>query len=214
MNTSIDLNEANAALEDASPADILEWGNEISGGRILISTNFRPFEAVLLHMAVQQIPDISVLWVDHGYNTPATYRCAEETIAKLKLNVHLYIPARTSAHRDTILGGIPSLDNQELHDKFTEEVKLEPFRRGMDELNPTVWLTALRRVQNPNRETMPIVAETPDGVIKVSPVISWTDEQMQSYIDEHDLPNETTYYDPTKVLESRECGLHLDSSKL
>lgn len=214
MNTSIDLTEANAALEDASPAAILEWGNEISGGSIIISTNFRPFEAVLLHMAVQQIPDISVLWVDHGYNTPATYRCAEETIAKLKLNVHLYIPARTSAHRDTILGGIPSLDNQELHDQFTEEVKLEPFRRGMDELNPTVWLTALRRVQNPNRETMPIVAETPDGVIKLSPVLSWTDEQMQAYIDEHDLPNETTYYDPTKVLESRECGLHLDSAKL
>jgi phosphoadenosine phosphosulfate reductase len=214
MNTSIDLTEANAALEDASPAAILEWGNEISGGSIIISTNFRPFEAVLLHMAVQHIPDISVLWVDHGYNTPATYRCAEETIAKLKLNVHLYIPARTSAHRDTILGGIPSLENEELHDQFTEEVKLEPFRRGMDELNPTVWLTALRRVQNPNRETLPIVAETPDGVIKLSPVLSWTDEQMQAYIDEHDLPNETTYYDPTKVLESRECGLHLDSSKL
>ncbi|MDF3131003.1 phosphoadenosine phosphosulfate reductase family protein [Kiritimatiellaeota bacterium B1221] len=214
MNEQLDINEANAALEDASPADILEWGHEISGGRIIISTNFRPFEAVLLHMAVQQIPDIEVLWVDHGYNTPATYRCAEETIKKLNLNVKLYIPARTAAHRDTLLGGIPTLEDQEKHDLFTEEVKLEPFRRGMAELNPTVWLTALRRVQNPNRETMPIVAKTPDGVIKLSPVLSWTDEQMQAYIDEHDLPNETNYYDPTKVLESRECGLHLDSAKL
>lgn len=211
---NIDLDEANAALEDASPADIIEWGQQISGGSIIISTNFRPYEAVLLHLAVQQIPDIPVLWVDHGYNTPATYRCAEATIAQLKLNVKLYIPARTAAHRDTLLGGIPGLEDQAAHDLFTEEVKLEPFRRGMDELEPIVWLTALRRVQNPNRETMPIVAQTPDGVIKLSPLLPWTDAQMQAYIAAHHLPNEFNYYDPTKVLESRECGLHLDSAKL
>ncbi|WFB36058.1 phosphoadenosine phosphosulfate reductase family protein [Kiritimatiellota bacterium B12222] len=214
MNEHIDLTEANAALEDASPAEILQWGADVSNGGIIISTNFRPYEAVLLHMAVQQVPDIPVLWVDHGYNTPGTYKCAEETIAKLNLNVKLYIPARTAAHRDTVNGGIPTLDNQELHDAFTEEVKLEPFRRGLDELEPTVWLTALRRVQNPNRETMPIVDKTADGVLKLSPVLAWTDEQMQAYIDEHELPNEFNYYDPTKVLENRECGLHLGSGKI
>lgn len=214
MNVSIDIDEANAALEDASPEEIIQWGHESSAGSILISTNFRPYEAVLLHMAVQHIPDIPVLWVDHGYNTPATYRCAEATINKLDLNVHLYIPARTAAHRDTVLDGIPTLDDQETHDLFTEEVKLEPFRRGMRELKPSVWLTALRRVQNPNRETMKMVGRTPDGIIKLSPVLSWTDEQMQAYIDKHDLPNEFNYYDPTKVLENRECGLHLEASKL
>lgn len=210
----IDLAEANAALEDASPAEIIQWGHDVSGGRIMISTNFRPYEAVLLHMAAREIPDIPVLWVDHGYNTPATYRCAEAIIAKLNLNVKLYIPLRTAAHRDTLLGGIPGLEDQAAHDAFTEEVKLEPFRRGMEELDPVVWLTALRRVQNPNRENMPIVAATPDGVLKLSPVLPWTDAQMQAYIDEHRLPNEFNYYDPTKVLESRECGLHLDSAKL
>jgi phosphoadenosine phosphosulfate reductase len=214
MTTDLDFTQINQTLETASPADILRWGHDVSGGSIVISTNFRPFEAVLLHMAVQQIPDIPVLWVDHGYNTPATYRCAETCIQQLGLNVKLYIPARTSAHRDTVLGGIPTLDDQAAHDAFTEEVKLEPFRRGMAELKPKVWLTALRRVQNPNRETMSVASHTPDGVIKLSPVLSWTDEQMQDYIDEHNLPNETNYYDPTKVLENRECGLHLDSAKL
>jgi phosphoadenosine phosphosulfate reductase len=214
MTDSYDLPSLNDTYQDASPEAILQEAARLADGGLMISTNFRPYEAVLLHMAVQVVPDLPVLWVDHGYNTPGTYRCAEATIAKLNLNVHLYIPKRTSAHRDTVLGGIPTLDQQELHDQFTEEVKLEPFRRGMAELNPTVWLTALRRVQNPNRETMKVFGKTPDGVLKVSPVLSWTDEQMQAYIDEHDLPNEFNYYDPTKVLESRECGLHLDSAKL
>ena len=214
MTPTPDLDHANRELENASPADIIRWGHETSGGRIVISTNFRPFEAVLLHMAVRQIPDIPVLWVDHGYNTPATYKCAETCIERLCLNIHLYIPRRTAAHRDTVLGGIPSLDDPDAHAAFTEEVKLEPFRRGMAELNPVVWLTALRRVQNPNRQRMDIASRTPDGVIKLSPLLTWTDEHMQAHIDEHDLPNETNYYDPTKVLENRECGLHLDSARL
>lgn len=211
---SLDINAANSALSDKHPLEIIQWGLEQSEGRLMISTNFRPFEAVLLHMAVQVKPDLDVLWVDHGYNTPATYKCAEATIERLGLNVHLYIPKRTAAHRDTMNGGIPSIEVPEAHDAFTEEVKLEPFRRGLQELDPKVWLTALRKVQNPNRATMDIVDTTPEGLIKLSPVLDWTDEDMQAYIDEHQLPNETNYYDPTKVLESRECGLHLDSAKL
>jgi len=160
MSQHPDLSDANSRLSGAPPLDILRWGLEASSGRMIISTNFRPYEAVLLHMAVQIMPDIPVLWVDHGYNTPATYRCAEETIAKLGLHVHLYIPRRTAAHRDTILGGIPSIDDEAAHTLFTEEVKLEPFRRGLAELKPKVWLTALRRVQNPNREKMDIVGRT------------------------------------------------------
>jgi phosphoadenosine phosphosulfate reductase len=214
MSQHPDISDANSRLDGASPLDILRWGLEASSGRMIISTNFRPYEAVLLHMAVQIMPDIPVLWVDHGYNTPATYRCAEETIAKLGLNVHLYIPRRTAAHRDTILGGIPSIDDEAAHTLFTEEVKLEPFRRGLSELKPKVWLTALRRVQNPNREKMDIVGRASEGLIKLSPVLDWTDADMQAYIDQHALPNEFNYYDPTKVLEKRECGLHLDSARL
>lgn len=206
--------KANAELAHASPEDILRWAQTASGGNMMISTNFRPYEAVLLHLATRIQPDIPVLWVDHGYNTPHTYRCAEQTIAKLNLNVHLYIPRRTAAHRDALYGGIPAIDDEAAHTAFTEEVKLEPFRRGLATLKPKVWLTALRRVQNPHRETMDIVSRTPDGLLKVCPILDWTDADMQAYTEQHALPNEFNYYDPTKVLEKRECGLHLDSAKL
>ncbi len=214
MTQSIDPQKANADLKNASPEEILRWAERFSGGKMMISTNFRPYEAVLLHLAAQIQPRIPVLWVDHGYNTPATYKCAEATIAKLNLNVHLYIPKRTAAHRDTVNGGIPSIDDEAAHEAFTEEVKLEPFRRGMAALKPKVWLTALRRVQNPHRESMNVVGLTGDGVIKLCPILDWTDADMEAYIQKHDLPNEFNYYDPTKVLEKRECGLHLDSAKL
>jgi phosphoadenosine phosphosulfate reductase len=42
----------------------------------------------------------------------------------------------------------------------------------------------------------------------VSPFYHWSDEKLDAYLEKHELPNEFKYFDPTKVLENRECGLH------
>ena len=47
-----------------------------------------------------------------------------------------------------------------------------------------------------------------DGVLKVAPLFEKNDSDLDVYLDEHNLPNELDYFDPTKVEESRECGLH------
>jgi phosphoadenosine phosphosulfate reductase len=79
----------------------------------------------------------------------------------------------------------------------------------MKELAPKVWITALRKVQNPNRAELDIVSLDGNfGALKVSPVFHWTDAQMENYLKEHQLPNEWDYFDPAKADEKRECGLH------
>ena len=85
----------------------------------------------------------------------------------------------------------------------------EPFQRGMKELAPAVWITALRKVQNPNRAGFDIVSEDKTfGALKVSPVFYWTDAEMENYLKQHNLPNEWDYFDPAKADDKRECGLH------
>ena len=92
---------------------------------------------------------------------------------------------------------------------FSGVMKLEPFMRGMKELAPTIWLTALRKVQNPNRAGLDIVVEDKNfNTIKVSPVFYWNDAEMEAYLKQHNLPNEWDYFDPAKADEKRECGLH------
>ncbi len=75
--TSEQIARANDELRDQSPLEIVRWAVSQAGGRAIVSTNFRPYEAVVLHLATQVQPDIPVLWVDHGYNRPATYHHAE-----------------------------------------------------------------------------------------------------------------------------------------
>ena len=203
--------QANASLRDQSPEEIVRWAISQAGGRAIVSTNFRPYEAVILHLVTQVQPDIPVLWVDHGYNKPATYQHAEELKKLLKLDIRGFVPKMTAAHYDAVFGGAPepTPENEDRIKAFSTVMKLEPFQRGMKELAPTVWITALRKVQNPNRAGLDIVSHDGNfGTLKVSPVFYWNDKDMHNYLTQHDLPNEWDYFDPAKADEKRECGLH------
>jgi phosphoadenosine phosphosulfate reductase len=203
------LSKASSELRDKPAVEVVRWAIAQGNGRAIVSTNFRPYEAVVLHLCVQAQPDIPVLWVDHGYNRPATYKHAEQLREQLKLNLKAYLPKLTPAHRDAIHGPIPSTDDEKGLKQFSALMKLEPFQRGMKELAPVIWLTALRKVQNPNRAGLDIVSEDKNfGALKISPVFYWSDADMETYLKKHNLPNEWDYFDPAKADEKRECGLH------
>ena len=206
-----EISQANGELRDKSAPEVIRWAIAQAEGRAIVSTNFRPYESVILHLVTQVEPDIRVLWVDHGYNREATYRHAEELKGLLNLNIQTFVPRLTTAHYDAAHGGMPepTPENEEAIKAFSTVMKLEPFQRGMKELAPTVWITALRKVQNPARAELDIVS--PDNnfnSLKVSPVFHWSDEEMEAYLKEYNLPNEWDYFDPAKADEKRECGLH------
>jgi phosphoadenosine phosphosulfate reductase len=201
----LNLEKINRELRDQSPNKIVQWAIDISNNPV-ITTNFRPYEAAILHTVSKVKKDIKVIWCDTGYNTPNTYNHAEEVIEILNLNIKLYVPKQTSAHRDVALG-IPHIDDPK-HKTFTEQVKLEPFKRAMTEHQPDIWFTNLRKGQTAFRDSIDIVSQGANGILKVSPFYYWSDEKLDNYLIENGLPNELKYFDPTKQLENRECGLH------
>ena len=210
---SLDIDAINEELRGKDPLDIVRWAVDYSDS-VICSTNFRPQEAVILHMVTQVKPDIPILWADGGHATPETYRFAEKLISDMNLNMRIYNPLMTIARREALYGPVPSIDDEEAHDKFTWDTKIEPFRRGLEELQPKVWLTAIRKEQTELRASLDHVSTDQSGVIKVSPVFYFSDEDMENYLKEHNLPDEKNYFDPTKVLAKRECGLHVVDGKL
>ena len=160
----------NRELRDRSPLEITRWAVAHAPGRTVVSTNFRPYEAVILHLATQALPRIPVLWVDHGYNRPATYLHAETPphARPRSARVSAGSPSRT-ATPSTV--PVPDTDDETALKQFSAQMKLEPFQRGMKELAPLVWLTALRKSQNPNRAGLDIVSLDENfGTLKVSPL--------------------------------------------
>ncbi|WP_438989267.1 phosphoadenosine phosphosulfate reductase domain-containing protein [Polaribacter sp.] len=203
---NLNIEEINDFLSDKNPLDIVKWAVSIAENPV-ITTNFRPYEVAILNAVTEVKKDIKVIWCDTGYNTVQTYRHAEELIEKLNLNIHLYVPKQTVAYRNVVLG-VPSIDDKK-HALFTKQVKLEPFSRAMKEHQPDVWFTNLRKGQTAFRDTINIVSKSNDGVLKISPFYYWTDKDLDTYLEQYNLPNEFKYFDPTKVESNRECGLHI-----
>lgn len=195
----------NIELANKTPKEIVEWAISIAN-KPVITTNFRPYEGAILHLVTGVKPEIDVIWCDTGYNTRNTYVHAEELIKLLNLNIDLYVPKQTASHRDAVMG-IPQIEDP-LHKVFTEQVKLEPFKRAMETHQPDVWFTNLRKGQTAFRDSIDIVSQGADGVLKVSPFYKSSDEELDVYLETFGIPNEHKYFDPTKVLGNRECGLH------
>lgn len=203
---SIIISELNAALKNKSPQEIVETVIAAEPNSF-VTTNFSPYETVILHMVSQVKPDIPVVWIDSGLNKAQTYEFAETAIEELNLNVSVFTPAVTAARLEAVMGGIPSID-EERHAEFTKQFKIEPFQRAMSAQDGNLWFTAVRREQTQVRADMDYIAQGPFGLTKVAPLLDWKVADMDAYIEKFSLPNELNYFDPTKAEDDRECGLH------
>jgi phosphoadenosine phosphosulfate reductase len=203
----LDLESVNASLRDASPQDIVRWALDL-GRKTIATTSMGRNAAVMLHLVRQVDKTVPTVWVDTGYNLRDTYVVAERLIRDLEVNIHVYSPEMTSERRNAIMGGIPTVDEKERHADFTRQVKLDPFDQALRDFAPEVWLTGIRREETEHRKTLDIVSTDNRGIIKVAPIFYWSEDDVDDYMAQHKLPTCRHYFDPTKVQDGRECGLH------
>ncbi|HAN26913.1 MAG TPA: phosphoadenylylsulfate reductase [Haliea salexigens] len=203
----MDLKSVNDMLRGASAPAVVEWA--LAQGRPTIATTSMGRNAALmLHLVSQVDRSVPTVWIDTGYNLRDTYVVAERLIRDLELDIRVYSPLMTSERRNAIMGGIPTVDEEERHREFTRQVKLEPFARALDDLQPEIWLTGIRREETEHRKTLDIVSLDDRGILKVAPIFYWSEADVEDYMQRHQLPTCRHYFDPTKVHDGRECGLH------
>jgi phosphoadenosine phosphosulfate reductase len=46
------------------------------------------------------------------------------------------------------------------------------------------------------------------GILKVAPLFHLREAELEHYMQRYQLPSCRKYFDPTKVADDRECGLH------
>lgn len=203
----LDLDTINADLRNRDPSEVVAWALSLAKPTIN-TTSFGRNAAVMLHLVSEQDKSVPVIWVDTGYNLRDTYLVAERLIRDLQLNLHVYSPEMTSERRNAIMGGVPTIQDEELHEVFTRQVKLDPFARALSEHQPAVWLTGIRKEETEHRQALDIVSIDGRGILKVAPLFYWSESDVDAYMELHELPTCRHYFDPTKVHDGRECGLH------
>ena len=203
----MDFDSVNATLRNASAQEIVQWALGL-GRNTIATTSMGRNAAVMLHLVSEVDKSVPTIWVDTGYNLRDTYVVAERLIRDLQVDMHVYSPQMTSERRNAIMGGIPTVDEEERHQEFTRQVKLEPFAQALEEFKPEIWLTGIRHEETEHRQSLDIVSMDNRGMIKVAPLFYWSEDDVEAYMERHQLPTCRHYFDPTKVHDGRECGLH------
>jgi phosphoadenosine phosphosulfate reductase len=178
--------EANARLEKVSAPERVQWALDRFKPQVILSTSFGAQSAVSLHLVTQLWPEIPVVLIDTGYLFEETYRFADQLTARLKLNLQVYRSPLSPAWQVARFGkeweqGIVGLS------RYNERNKVEPMQRALKELEARAWITGLRRQQTKSRENLGVLA-LQNGVVKVQPIIDWTDREVYQYLMKHDLP--------------------------
>jgi phosphoadenosine phosphosulfate reductase len=209
FHSKADLVALNERFKKSMSSEIMRFTVEHAKNPVIFS-NFRPMAVAFLHLVTQPKKDIPVIWVDHGFNTPETYRHIERVVDHLDLNLKVYSPKMSAAHYLAVHGEIPPLDTSE-HDHFSRIVKLEPFNRAMEDLKPDVWLNGIRHDQNAHRKGLNVFTLGSHGTVRTAPMFHLNELDVEEYIFDRDLPDNHDYFDPTKGEEYRECGLLLET---
>lgn len=176
--------------------DVLSMQNNV-----ICSTKFGEDSLVFLHLVTRIEPNLPIVWVDTGYNNRHTLAFVDEAVSKLGLNLHRFEP---EVHTMQIP---PALDDP-AHQAFKQIVKIDPFRKALETLGASYWLSSVRAYQTPNRKTLPTILKLPNQITKVHPMLNWSASNVLAYRKLHHLPLGPEAYDPTKGEALRECGLH------
>lgn len=222
------LASLNRWLEQRSAEERVAWALAELPGIHALSSSFGAQAAVSLHMVTREQADIPVVLIDTGYLFPETYRFIDELSERLSLNLKVYRPQIGVAWMEARFGKLweQGVDGIERYNRLR---KIEPMQRALAELGAETWISGIRRSQSRSRANTDILQRR-DGRWKLHPLADWSDRDVWSYLQRHDLPYHPLWHEgyvsigdvhTTRRLEDgmseedtrffglkRECGLH------
>ncbi len=233
-------------FQNKEPDEILRYflsayaGSSINGkDRIALASSLGAEDQVLTHMLLSINLTARIFVLDTGRLHSETYEVMSRTMSKYKMKYEFLFPESAD---------VEAMESQEGPDLFYESIenrkkccsvrKVKPLRRVLSTLD--VWITGLRRQQAVTRNVLEKIEWDEDnGLIKLNPLVDWSEEQVWSYIREHSIPYNdlhdwgypsigcapcTRAVKPGEDLrsgrwwwetpEQKECGLHLVNGKL
>jgi phosphoadenosine phosphosulfate reductase len=168
-----ELAELNAEFEHLPATKIIQWAVDHFSPHLALSASMN--DAVLIDLAVKVDPAIEVVFIDTGYHFPETLETVEVVRRRYGLNLRMM----TVPHHDEELWKVDP-------ENCCSAVKVGQLDRAL--AGKAAWMSGLRRVEAATRGQAPIVARDLRGLVKVNPIATWSDLDVEGYIADHDVP--------------------------
>lgn len=173
----------NARFDGADPADLLRWAWQAFDGNVAASSSFQTQSVPLLHVIAKAVPEMPVLFLDTGFHFPETLAYRDHLTKLLGLELVVLTPRLGHDGFRRAHGELHRSD-PDLCCHLNKVEALEDALRSYG-----AWVAGVRRDQTRNRATTLPVARRRDGLVKLGPMVHWTDRDVARYLHEHDLPS-------------------------
>jgi phosphoadenosine phosphosulfate reductase len=170
---------AGRELETASAQDVLRWAHETFGDRFAIASSMG--DGLLAHLASTAAPGAHVLFLDTGYHFAETLGTRDAVAATYDVQVRTVLPLLSVAQQDAEHGA-------ELWRRDPGACcamrKVEPLARALEPY--VAWASGIRRDEAETRRDAGVVEwDAKRAMVKVNPIATWTQEQVDAYVAEH-----------------------------
>jgi len=179
-----DLSELNKSFEDRTPDELLQWAAIIFGERIAALSAMQMAGSVICHMLHRLRLDVPVLFVDTGVNFQETLDTRDRIAREYALNVITLTPKLTMEEQ-TKQHGILYL-TAEGQKECCEMRKTAPLYETRGQYDCLIG--SLRRAEGGARSRCQFLSvDPPMNCIRINPLATFTDEQMDRYVAEHQV---------------------------
>ncbi len=182
------IQELNANFEKRTPQEVLSYFLHEYKGRIALSSSLGIEDQALTHMVCNIDHSAKVFTLDTGRLFPETYSLIDRTNKHFGINIEVYFPESPKVEEMVRTKGINLFyDSIESRKECCKVRKIEPLKRAFQNLD--VWICGLRKDQSITRFYSSMVEwDEPNGLLKINPLIKWTEKMVWEYIHVHHIP--------------------------
>lgn len=186
--TPEDIEKLNQQWDKVEPETMLRHFMEIYGDRIALSSSLSAEDQALTDMMLGINPQARIFSLDTGRLFPETYALLDKTNLHYGIKIEVFCPQTEALQEMVNTQGInlfyESIEKRHL---CCQVRKLEPLSRAFRTLD--AWVCGLRRGQSVTRNNMQRVEwDERHGLLKINPLIDWSEEQVWAYVREHRVP--------------------------
>ena len=180
-------------FESQTAQAVLAWAIERFHPRIALSNSLQTEDMVVLDIAWRIEPKVRVFTLDTGRLHQETYDMMDRVRERYG-GLEILFPDSAEVEQMVRAKGLNLFyESVENRHACCGVRKVNPLRRQLASLD--AWVTGLRRDQWSTRANVPKIEidAANGGITKLNPIADWSQEQLDSYVNEHTVPRHALY---------------------
>ena len=157
--------------------------------QVVFTTSLGLEDQALTDLIARHDLPVRLVTLDTGRLFPETYDLIDRTRSKYRnLDFISYFPDTATLEEFVNEQGMSSIFRSLDARKACCRIrKIDPLKRSLE--GAAVWVTGLRAAQSDNRASLPrLERDGMTGLIKFNPIVDWTDQELDTYVNSHSVP--------------------------